>query len=112
MQEIQRKYIDWGKTAINLRLLRNDNLNLRRYVCMVLNRNSGDCDGACDNCKFDMDNSISRGELAKVFNVSESCVVNWERGTSRPTLDDLIFYSEICNINLYDVVVFENQKEL
>ena len=54
-----------------------------------------------------MDHSISQAELAKVFNVSESMVVNWENSKSRPQLDDLIFYSRICGINLYDVIVFE-----
>lgn len=106
MKQLNRQYIDWAKTAKNLKLLRQDNINLRRYVCSQLNFDKGNCDGLCDTCKFDMDNSISQSELAKVFNVSESMVVNWENNKSRPQLDDLIFYSQICGIDLYDVIVF------
>ena len=106
MQQINRHFIDWSKTAKNLKLLRQDNINLRRYVCSQLNFDKGDCDGLCETCKFDMDHSISQAELAKVFSVSESMVVNWENKKSRPQLDDLIFYSQICDIDLYDVIVF------
>lgn len=109
MKRIDRKYIDWKDTAINLKLLRNDNINLRRYVCNALKREERDCRGFCDECKFDMDHSISQAELARVFNVSESMVANWENFKSRPQLDDLIFYSQICQVDLFDVIVFEKQ---
>ena len=107
MEKIKRRYIDWENTAKNLKLLRRDNLNLRRYVCNALNYDKGECHGDCANCKFDMDQSISQSELAKVFNVSESMIVNWENCKSRPQLEDLIFYSQICRIDLFDVIVFE-----
>lgn len=107
MEEIQRQYVDWERTAKNLKLLRQDNINLRRYVCSRLYYGKRDCATDCADCKFDMDHSISQAELAKVFNVSESMVVNWENSKSRPQLDDLIFYSRICGIDLYDVIVFE-----
>ena len=97
---------DWANTAKNLKLLRRDNINLRRYVCSQLNYDKGECSGECETCKFDMDESISQLELAKVFNVSESMIVNWENNKSRPQLDDLLFYSQICGLDLYDVVVF------
>lgn len=106
MKQIKRKYIDWTKTAKNLKLLRQDNINLRRYVCSRLYYGKRDCVADCADCKFAMDHSISQAELAKVFNVSESMVVNWENNKSRPQLDDLIFYSQICQIDLYDVIVF------
>lgn len=107
MEQIERKYVDWQKTAINLRLLRQDNLNLRRYVCRAIRVKNEECDGtSCDSCKFEMDPSISRAELATVFNVSESVVFNWENGKSLPTLDDLIFYAQICGLDLFDVVIF------
>lgn len=106
MATIKRKYIDWAKTAKNLKLLRQDNINLRRFVCGELNRSKGNCDARCEQCKFDMDNSISQLEISKVFNVSESMIVNWENNKSRPQLDDLIFYSQICQIDLFDVIVF------
>ena len=106
MIELKRKYIDWANTAKNLKLLRRDNINLRRYVCSQLNYDKGECSGECETCRFDMDESISQLELAKVFNVSESMIVNWENNKSRPQLDDLLFYSKICGLDLYDVVVF------
>lgn len=106
MIELKRKYIDWANTAKNLKLLRRDNINLRRYVCSQLNYDKGECSGECETCRFDMDESISQLELAKVFNVSESMIVNWENNKSRPQLDDLLFYSQICGLDLYDVIVF------
>ena len=108
MVKVKRKFINWENTAKNLKLLRRDNINLRRVVCSQLNFDKGNCNGDCVSCKFDMDNSISQAELAKVFNVSENMVVNWENGKSRPQLDDLIFYSQICEIDLFDVIVFSD----
>lgn len=108
METIRRKIIDWEKTAKNLKLLRCDNLNIRRYVCRQLKVKRGLCVGEnCDVCKFEMDNSISQGELAEVFNVSESMVVNWENFKSRPSLDDILFYSQISGLPLDEIVVFE-----
>ena len=75
-------------------------------MCSRLNYDKGECSGECETCRFDMDESISQLELAKVFNVSESMIVNWENNKSRPQLDDLLFYSQICGLDLYDVVVF------
>lgn len=107
MYDAERKYIDWNKTGKNLKLLRCDNILLRKYVCRALRTASNDCDGVdCDNCRFDMDNSISQAELAKVFNVSENMVANWENNRSTPSLEDLIFYSQICGISLEDIIVF------
>lgn len=108
MKRIERKVIDWEKTSKNLKLLRCDNLNLRRYVCRELNvRKKFGCDGAdCVKCKFDMDNSISQAELAQVFHVTESRIVNWENNKSKPAIEDLIFYSQICGIDLFEVIIF------
>ncbi len=106
MKKLKRKYIDWANTAKNLKLLRQDNINLRRYVCSQLYYGQRDCAPDCEECKFDMDHSISQAELAKVFNVSESMVVNWENNKSRPQLDDLVFYSQLCELDLCDVIVF------
>ncbi|MDE7379711.1 MAG: helix-turn-helix domain-containing protein [Clostridia bacterium] len=106
MATVKRKFIDWEKTAKNLKLLRQDNINLRRFVCGELNRDKGNCAGVCEACRFEMDHSISQLEISKVFNVSESMIVNWENNKSRPQLDDLIFYSQICGIDLYDVIIF------
>lgn len=107
--EIQRKYVDWHKTAVNLKLLRQDNINLRRYVCRELKVRNAECLGEnCKECKYEMDPSISRAELAQVFNVSESVVFNWENEKTIPTLDDLVFYSQICKLDLFEIVVFKN----
>ena len=43
-----------------------------------------------------------------MFNVTESVVFNWENGKSLPTLDDLMFYAQICGLDLFDVVVTES----
>ena len=106
VKSIQRKYIDWVKTAKNLKLLRQDNINLRRYVCGQLYYGKRDCAINCEVCTIDMDHSISQNELAQVFNVSESMVANWENNKSCPHIDDLIFYSQVCGIDLFDVIVF------
>lgn len=55
MKQIKRLVVDWPKTAKNLKLLRQDNLNLRRYVCIQLYYGKRDCVEDCANCKFDMD---------------------------------------------------------
>lgn len=106
MKQVKRKCIDWKKTAKNLKLLRNDNLNLRRFVCRTLKYEELGCSGECDFCKYEMDHSISQAELARAFNVSESTVVNWENCKSKPNVEDLIFYGEVCGIGLYDVIEF------
>lgn len=110
MQNEGRKFVDWQKTAINLKLLRQDDINLRRYVCRALRVQRAECSGEnCAKCKFEMDPSISRAELAQVFNVTESVVFNWENGKSLPTLDDLLFYAQICNLSLFDVIILQGE---
>ena len=109
MERIERKVIDWDKTSKNLKLLRNDNINLRKYVCSELNKKKSidACEGAdCATCRFDMDMKISQSELAQVFHLNENRIVNWENNKSKPTIEDLIFYSQICGIDLYEVIVF------
>lgn len=106
MTSIKRKFIDWKKTGKNLRLLRNDNIDLRRYVCRQLKYEENNCSGNCAECIFDMDNSISRAELAEVFNVSESVVFNWETGRTPVSIDDLMFYTQIAGVELFDILVF------
>lgn len=106
--KIERRTIDWINTGKNLRLLRNDNLALRRYVCKTLRRKHGECDGQdCESCRFEMDLSISQAELAEVFHVSENMLLNWEKARSKPALEDLLFYADICGLSLFDVVVFK-----
>lgn len=108
-----KSYIDWDKTAVNLKLLRQDNLELRRYVCRELNYGKADCHGDCPECKYDMDTSISQAELGKVFGVTAGVIANWETARTTPSLDDLMFYSEICKLKLFDVVILiDNRRGL
>ena len=101
--------IDWKNTAKNLQQLRRSNFELRRYVCRKLRVRDKECDGTeCDNCIYEMDNAISQKELAEVFGVTESTVANWENGRAIPNLDFLLFYSDICKIELLGgVVIFK-----
>ncbi len=107
MRELKRRSVDWFKTGKNLQLLRNDNINLRRNVCRVIRHGNGDCDDDCDKCKYEMDSNISRAELARVFNVSESVIFNWESGKTPVGIEDLLFYCEVANVNLTDIIVYE-----
>lgn len=106
MQLKQKKLIDWQKTGFNLKLIRNDNLNLRRYVCYYLRQQNGLCADNCDECKFKMDSSISRAELAEVFGVSESVVYNWETGKTPISIEDLLFFCDVAHLSLDDVLVY------
>lgn len=110
MMQIRRRRINWEKTGINLQLLRSDNLNLRRFCCRQLRYDSGNCSGECDSCIFEMDHSISRSELATVFNVSDNMIVNWESGKSKPTIEDLMLYADICGLDLFDIILFEEDE--
>ena len=49
VSEIKRKYIDWKKTSILLRMLRLDNRNLRRYVCYTLKSEENNC--SAEDCE-------------------------------------------------------------
>ena len=102
-----RRTIDRKKTGRNLQLLREDDIELRRVVCYALRKDLGECDGNCDECRFDMDNHISRSELAKVFNVSESVICNWESGRTMIGVEDLLFYAQIAKKEITDILVFE-----
>lgn len=106
MKRIERKSIDWEKTGSRLQRLRSDNLSLRRYVCWQLKYDNGKCSGECETCEYDMDRSISRAELAEVFEVSESVVFNWERGITPPTIEDLMLYSDISGVAIADILVY------
>lgn len=35
-------------------------------------------------------NSLTQKKLAKILNVSEDSIYNWEKGRSEPSIDDLI----------------------
>ncbi len=103
---MQRRYIDWEKTGKNLQLLRCDNINLRRNVCRENRYELGECEGDCETCRFDMDSSISRTELARVFSVSESVIFNWESGKTPVSVEDLLFYAEITGRGIDEILIF------
>ncbi|MCM1043055.1 MAG: helix-turn-helix domain-containing protein [Corallococcus sp.] len=109
--DVKRRVIDWQKTGLKLKLLRCDNLNLRRYVCRQLSlglKMRHICKAEnCENCIFEVDNQISQAELAEVMNVSDSIITNWENGRTPPELEDLLFYADICKIDLFDIIVFK-----
>ena len=95
MEKIVRRTIDWEKTGRNLQILRMDNLTLRRQVCFELNFEKGECEGNCSACRFDMDASISRAELAAVFHTSDI------------DLEDMLLYCRISGVALEDILVYE-----
>lgn len=106
MQPILRKFVDWKKTGRNLQLLREDNIELRRVVCSALKHDKSDCSGACDECVYEMDNHISRKELAEVFGVSESVIFNWESGRTLIDYENLLFYAQLAKLPLDEIVIF------
>ncbi len=106
MESIKRKYIDWQKTGKRLQNLRNHNLNLRRFVCHTLNYDKGECSGECTVCEYELDSAISRVELASIFGTSESVIFNWENGKTPISVEDLLYYCEICGAELSDILVF------
>ena len=109
--KVFRKFIDWELTGNKLFRLRSDNAALRRFVCSALRRQSGKCNngsGDCENCtdKY-MDKNISRPELAEVFGVSDSVINNWECGRTAIGLEDILFYCQIANVTLDDIIVYQ-----
>lgn len=106
MRPIHRNFIEWKKTGRNLQMLREDNYELRRQVCSALKHDSGDCSGECDVCDYEMDNHISRKELADVFGVSESVIFNWENGRTVVDYENLLFYAQLSKKQLDEIVVF------
>ncbi len=107
--KINRKFINWEETGIKLFRLRSDNAHLRKYVCSALKRDTDKCngDGNCVNCTDRyIDRSISRPELAMVFGVSESVINNWEMGRTQIGIEDLLFYCQIAQVELADILVF------
>lgn len=106
MKAIPRQFIDWKKTGKNLQLLRKDNLELRRTVCLAFKHDSGDCSENCGECRFEMDSHISRKEIADVFGVTENIIFNWENGRTAVSLEDMLFYAQISKKELGEIIVF------
>lgn len=87
-------------------MLREDNIELRRQVCSALKHDDANCSGACETCEFEMDNHISRKELADVFGVSESVIFNWENGRTAVDYENLLFYEHLSKLCLEEIIVF------
>lgn len=109
MEKIKRKVINREKTGGRLRTLRERNIALIRYACFICHYDEGNCDGECENCDFDkdLDRSITREELAKVFGTTPTVINNWESGATTVPLEDLFLYCQITNKKLDDIIVFE-----
>lgn len=108
--KVKRKFIDWCATGNKLFRLRSDNRSLRRFVCSALRQGTEKCANRladCETCEDKyMDRSISRPELAEVFGVSESVINNWETGRTEIGVEDLLFYCQIAQVQLEDILVF------
>lgn len=108
--KIIRKFIDWKATGNKLYRLRSDNECLRRFVCSAIRSKENTCNNSphdCDHCtnKY-MDKNISRPELAQVFGVTESVINNWESGRTEVGIENLLFYCQIANVTLDDILVY------
>lgn len=110
MNSIHRKFIDWKKTGKNLQLLRSDNINLRRCSCRARNFDKADCHGDCESCKYDMDSNISRKELTELFGVSDNVIYSWETGRTPIGLEDMLFYCQIAQVEIEDIIVFMGES--
>ena len=118
MEIYKRIKIDWIKTANRLVDLRLNNKNLIKYVCYFnkkMNENKDSrfinkytCyqDYNCDNCT-EMDQNISQQELANVFGVSRYVINNWENSITIPDIEDILLYSKISGVDIYDILVWE-----
>lgn len=105
MEIFDRKLIDWVATGNKLRQLRRDNIYLRRYICCC--NGCRDCGGNCETCRNPKKAKISQMNMANVFHVSESSIVNWELARSIPPLEELMFYAQICRMDLTELIVFK-----
>lgn len=108
MERILRPTIDWKETGNNIKKLRNNSIELRRYICcnlLPLRSDKFDCQEKCETCVRELDPSISRRELALVFGISESLVENWEYGITPIRIEDLLYFAKICKVQLFDILV-------
>ncbi len=104
MEIIAVPKIDWESVSLKLYELRVHNLNLRRYVCFYT-RNHGDCHSLnCLDCKKNMDRAISQSELGEALGWGLSSIQNWETGRSKPSIEVLIYYAQICQISLEEIL--------
>ncbi len=111
MEKIKKKSIDWEETGKNLQRLRERNFELTRYACFICHYDEADCDGECETCSFekDLDRRITREELAKVFEVTDAVINNWETGRTAIPLEELYMYCEIIGKPFEEILVFKKE---
>lgn len=76
---------------------------LRKDNGKCKNKNIGDC-ASCD--VVDMDRNISCSELAEIFGVGEASIANWEAARSHIDIENLLFYCQIAEVGLEEILVF------
>lgn len=112
MKEYERRIINWEMTGKNLEYLRRHNINLIKKVCeycRTQENSSNPCEGGekCKSCTFNMDNHISRSELARaVAGWTENQIANWEDARSVISLEDLLMYCHLCEMELEDIIIY------
>ncbi len=102
---MKREYIDWVKTGKKLEGIRKRNETFIKNICYLTKGARGDCDQKCEGC-LDMDSYISRAEVASVFYVSENIIQNWESGETPLPVDELLYYSKLSGLDIFDILVF------
>lgn len=97
--------VDWDATAKNLAYLRTSNDNLKRNVCRILNK---DCAGSCLKCspinRINM--RVEQKELGEVFFTGSTTIANWENGRSKPSIEQILYYKELCETELDQILIF------
>ena len=59
----------------------------------------------CENLKaLRLEKKISQQKLAKMVNVSQQCVSEWENGNNQPTLTPLIKLADALDISIDELV--------
>ncbi|MGN0789252.1 MAG: helix-turn-helix domain-containing protein [Christensenellales bacterium] len=111
MEKIIRKYVDWTETGKKLEFNRNNNLQLKRYVCFCIKKiKQQNCPDICEECTYEMDKQISRNELGQVFGVTENVIQNWESGQTPVPFENLLLYQDICGLPIEQLVCFIQSK--
>lgn len=111
---IENNNVDWGATSKKLTDLRENNLKLREKVCQNLDikKKKGCQEACCKTCSKSSSCALVQDALSKLFKVSKKTIKKWEENKSKPTLDQLMYYSELCQLEIFDVVILnQNHNE-
>ena len=93
--------------------MRERNENLRRQVCSKIHNVKGVCElgrsGDCAQCAtYLMDHQITQTELAQALYISTSVITNVEGNRSRPNVELLYAYSQLCGCKMEDLLVVKD----